>query len=342
MSVEGWVSNLLGTGEAQTVGQRKRKDCLMEDASARQGTLMRSTAVGYLKETIQGLVALQARLEGERNATSNILASPVPLGKVPEVVLQGDSPEVKAVCVALEQCLLHRIRTKEFGGVVPFWALLERIERAQTSATAQNVNTTMAPAAPPTWLGRGKSARGLVGEPVEEEKKGGGKGKGSRSGGRSGGLGGEEGGGELVGKVAVRNTVGAVASLRKVRTPLGRARGWVRQCLVSKCLEPCLSTMLREEQLIQTFYEPTALLRSLDDLGLLLTLCSSLETFYFSIDIDVPEMDLPPNWPILREDARPPPQLEGPGLQQGQGQGHGRGRLGQESRQATGAGQVQH
>lgn len=50
---------------------------------------------------------------------------------------------------------------------------------------------------------------------------------------------------------SVRNTVGAVASLGKVSTPLGRARAWIRQCLVSKCLEACVAALLEEERLVK-------------------------------------------------------------------------------------------
>lgn len=50
---------------------------------------------------------------------------------------------------------------------------------------------------------------------------------------------------------SVRNSVGAVASLSNVSTPLGRARAWIRQCLVSKCLEACISTMLEEDRLVK-------------------------------------------------------------------------------------------
>ena len=33
-------------------------------------------------------------------------------------LIGGDSPEAVAVCAALEQCLFHRIRVKEFGEAV--------------------------------------------------------------------------------------------------------------------------------------------------------------------------------------------------------------------------------
>lgn len=50
---------------------------------------------------------------------------------------------------------------------------------------------------------------------------------------------------------SVRNTVGAVASLGKVSTPLGRARAWIRQCLACKCLEACVAALLDEERLVK-------------------------------------------------------------------------------------------
>lgn len=50
---------------------------------------------------------------------------------------------------------------------------------------------------------------------------------------------------------SVRNTVGAVASLSNVSTPLGRARAWIRQCLVCKCLESCMAALLEEDRLVK-------------------------------------------------------------------------------------------
>lgn len=52
---------------------------------------------------------------------------------------------------------------------------------------------------------------------------------------------------------SVRNTVGAVASFQRVSTPRGRARAWIRQCLVSKCLEACVAALLAETRLVQVF-----------------------------------------------------------------------------------------
>lgn len=50
---------------------------------------------------------------------------------------------------------------------------------------------------------------------------------------------------------SVRNTVGAVASLSNVSTPLGRARAWIRQCLVCKSLEACVAALLDQERLVK-------------------------------------------------------------------------------------------
>ena len=50
---------------------------------------------------------------------------------------------------------------------------------------------------------------------------------------------------------SVRNTVGAVASLGNVITPLGRGRAWIRQCLLCKCLEECMTAMLEQRRLVE-------------------------------------------------------------------------------------------
>lgn len=42
----------------------------------------------------------------------------------------------------------------------------------------------------------------------------------------------------------VRNSVGAVACMTSLRSPLGKARGWIRQALNTQCLEIMIGTNL--------------------------------------------------------------------------------------------------
>jgi len=127
------------------------------------------------------------------------------------------------------------MRTKEFGGVLPFWALLERLEGTS-------------------------------------------------------------------GERALANSVAAVALADALRTPVGRARGWVRQALNAKALEASVGAVLRAGSaaaapaaaaaapsldLLELFWEPRALMRSAEAEITLLPLLGTLAAFEFAIDIEV-------------------------------------------------------
>ena len=53
---------------------------------------------------------------------------------------------------------------------------------------------------------------------------------------------------------SVRSIMGIVAPLANVSTPLGRARAWIRHCLVSKSLEASISTVLEEDPLVEVIF----------------------------------------------------------------------------------------
>ena len=72
--------------------------------SRQQRDEIRAKLVAELRNSAQGLTALQ---EKQRQQAGDRGDQPSLIG--------GDSPEAQAVYSALEQCLFHDIRAKEFG-----------------------------------------------------------------------------------------------------------------------------------------------------------------------------------------------------------------------------------
>lgn len=80
----------------------------------------RAKLVKNLRNAAQGLATLQARQQGAEPSTGG--AETGGKGGVGEAkgesapaLIRGNTIEAQAVCAALEQCLFHRIRVKEFG-----------------------------------------------------------------------------------------------------------------------------------------------------------------------------------------------------------------------------------
>ena len=69
--------------------------------------------------------------------------------------------------------------------------------------------------------------------------------------------------------IPLRNTVGAVASIPSLRTPIARARAWVRQILNAGSTDEAVMFMMAQLQLLRSFYNPGAvLLNSEEGVGL--------------------------------------------------------------------------
>jgi len=109
------------------------------------------------------------------------------------------------------------------------------------------------------------------------------------------------------------NIVGAVAATPQLRTPVGRARGWVRQALNTKHLHHCLTTLRAQHRYLQAFWHPRSLLRNEENLSLFLPLVQSLEAFDFSIAVEDPDLNTPGPWKILADEpATPSPAPQQP------------------------------
>lgn len=88
------------------------------DSIPLQRAATRAKLVKNLRSAAQALAVLQARQEQQSasNQAGGALGVVAPeAGAVAPLLIGGDTAEAAAVCLALEQCLFHRIRVKEFG-----------------------------------------------------------------------------------------------------------------------------------------------------------------------------------------------------------------------------------
>lgn len=60
--------------------------------------------------------------------------------------------------------------------------------------------------------------------------------------------------------IPLRNTVGAIASVASLRSPVARARAWIRQILNAGSLDESAMFMMAQSQLLRSFYYPGAIL----------------------------------------------------------------------------------
>ena len=104
---------------------------------ARSEACVRDLLLDNLKERVQEVAVLAA--DGAWAGAA--AAGGAPGGGVP---LTEDEIAVTQLCAAVEQCLLHGMRRREFGGVLPFWACLERLESAAGPAERGLRNTVAA------------------------------------------------------------------------------------------------------------------------------------------------------------------------------------------------------
>jgi hypothetical protein len=65
--------------------------------------------------------------------------------------------------------------------------------------------------------------------------------------------------------IPLRNTVGAVATISSLRSPLARARGWVRQVLNDGHVDEVVQFMMSQTQLLRSFYNSGSLLLEAED-----------------------------------------------------------------------------
>lgn len=96
---------------------------------------------------------------------------------------------------------------------------------------------------------------------------------------------------------ALRDSVQAVVFVSDLRTPLAKARGWVRHVLNQGLLDDCLAALAQAEpKLLEAFYEADAILRSQQDLAMLLAVSRSLRVLPFRLNVGDPALHRVPGW----------------------------------------------
>lgn len=65
--------------------------------------------------------------------------------------------------------------------------------------------------------------------------------------------------------IPLRNTIGAVASMPTFRTPIAKARAWIRQILNAGHLDESAMFMMAQVQLLRTYYNPGAILLNAEE-----------------------------------------------------------------------------
>lgn len=94
--------------------------------------------------------------------------------------------------------------------------------------------------------------------------------------------------------IPLRNSVGAIACIGTLRTPLGKARGWIRQSLNSQSLEESVQFMLSQtHNWVSKFYYPDALLCQKEEGSMLVAVIRSLKIFCFNLTIDNDALNSP-------------------------------------------------
>ncbi|KAB7501028.1 Pleckstrin homology domain-containing family M member 1, partial [Armadillidium nasatum] len=74
--------------------------------------------------------------------------------------------------------------------------------------------------------------------------------------------------------------------LRNVTTDEGRGRAWLRSLLNEHSLERYIHIMLSDQEYLEQWYEPWALLRDLERSAVLPNLAAGLDSILFAINID--------------------------------------------------------
>lgn len=67
------------------------------------------------------------------------------------------------------------------------------------------------------------------------------------------------------------NTIGAVACISSLRSPMAKARAWIRQVLNAGALEESLTFIIAQTNLLRSFYYPNALLCTSEECKILVS-----------------------------------------------------------------------
>eukprot|EP01041_Mallomonas_annulata_P001496 gene1496-2883_t len=96
--------------------------------------------------------------------------------------------------------------------------------------------------------------------------------------------------------IVIRNSVGAVACIPTLHTPLARARGWIRQILNVRGLEDALQAIQSHRKLVSTFYTFDAIMNHPEDFTALIAVVRSLKVYNFNFIVDSDALNIVPHW----------------------------------------------
>ena len=85
--------------------------------------------------------------------------------------------------------------------------------------------------------------------------------------------------------------------LKNVKTESGRGRSWLRSALNEHSLERYMHSLLSDERLLASFYEPWAFLRDVERSSMLPQIASGIGSILFAVTIDNPDLDIPTTEP---------------------------------------------
>ncbi|KAM3575936.1 hypothetical protein VYU27_002121 [Nannochloropsis oceanica] len=271
------LSSILPVG-ASAGAEAATAERLVEEAQ------LRDTILHHLMHAVQTLVKEEVDVSAGQGA-------PVEL-----VVLSGDLPGVQELCLAVEQACFHGINTASFHGQLPFWDLVElvvQMDKQEEKLRNKPVAATPTGAPVVAIIAAAKKM-------VAAEGEGGG-------GGREEELSREKAadldGDRQEGQLALRQLDEYVRRTLCLRTPVGKARCFLRHALHSGTLTAVMRYLiLRPLDELCLFYHPDAILLNRDDSALFLEILESI-TEHFRLDLtghmDDPALDHEPSWPLL-------------------------------------------
>ena len=87
-----------------------------------------------------------------------------------------------------------------------------------------------------------------------------------------------------------------IARTTSLRTPVAKARAWIRCALNSRALDECLSIILQEKRLVSLFYHPEAILSISDNVTILVAVLRTLKVLPFAFSMDDVSLNSKPSW----------------------------------------------
>eukprot|EP01038_Epipyxis_sp_PR26KG_P013889 gene13889-18626_t len=96
--------------------------------------------------------------------------------------------------------------------------------------------------------------------------------------------------------IILRNTVGAVACIPSLKSPLAKARGWVRQILNSNGLDEAIQFFLSQTNLMRSYYNLDSFFTQNEEAVALVAVLRSLKALSFNFKVDNPKLNAATTW----------------------------------------------